>query len=170
MLSYSRSDSGFSLLELLIVLVILGFMAALIPPRLSGVMLSTQAKASARDIVSALRQTRTTAISTGQEQIFRLDLTKKSFTINHTTRKNLPDKMQISLYTARSEQLSEQEGAIRFYPDGSSTGGRIRLIMGKQQLYVDVNWLTGKVALLDNVDPDHWNTGDSHYTLTNQAE
>lgn len=170
MFSYSRSDSGFSLLELLIVLVILGFMAVLIPPRLSGVMISTQAKASARDIVSALRQTRSAAISTGQEQVFSLDLSKKSFTIKNNTTKNLPDKMQISLYTARTEQLSELEGAIRFFPDGSSTGGRIRLTMGNQQLYVDVNWLTGKVALLDNIDPDNWNSGDNHYTLTNQAE
>jgi len=146
-----------------VVLVILGFMVVLIPPRLSGVMASTQAKASARDIVSALRQTRSAAIADQKERAFILDLSKKSFLIDRKKVKRLPDKMQISLYTARSEQFSDQKGAIRFFPDGSSTGGRIKLTMGKQNFYIDINWLTGKVALLENVNPDQWRSGNDGF-------
>ena len=165
--SLLRNQKGFSLLELLVVLVIIGFMVVLIPPRLSGVMESTQAKAAARDVVSALRKSRSSAIGTQKEQVFKLDLSKKSYSADRNKMKKLPEKMQISLYTARSEQISDHLGAIRFFPDGSSTGGRIRLTMGKQQLFIDINWLTGKVALLGNINPDQWKSGDDGFATIN---
>jgi len=146
-----------------VVLVIIGFIVVLVPPRLSGVIVSTQAKASAREIVSALRETRSSSIGSQKEQVFRMDLEKKSYSIERNKMKQLPEKMQISLYTARSEQFSEHLGAIRFFPDGSSTGGRIKLTMGKQHFFIDINWLTGKVALLENVDPDQWKSGDDGF-------
>ena len=158
--TFSSDLKGFSLLELLIVLVIIGFMAVLIPPRLSGIMASTQAKAAARDVVSALRQTRNSAISLQKEQVFKLDLESKTFSLDHDNHqkkmKTLPENVEIELFTARSEQISDQVGAIRFFPDGSSTGGRIKLTMEKLHLFIDINWLTGKVVLLDNVDPEQW--------------
>lgn len=165
--SFPRSHNGFSLLELLVVLVILGFIVVLIPPRLSGVMTSVKAKTAAREMVSALRQTRSTAIGSQKEQVFKLDLENKSYVIDRKKTKKLPDKLQISLYTARSEKFSEHVGAIRFFPDGSSTGGRIKLSMGKQQLFININWLTGKVALLENIDPDQWKSGNDGFAATN---
>ncbi|MFK8069076.1 MAG: Tfp pilus assembly protein FimT/FimU [Gammaproteobacteria bacterium] len=150
------NQKGFSLLEILVVLIIIGFMVVLIPPRLSGVMASTHAKASARDMVSALRQSRNHAISSQNEQLFKLDLEKKTFTYDQKKIKKLPENLKISLYTAQSEQFSDQIGAIRFFPDGSSTGGRIKLSMNNLHLFIDINWLTGKVVLLENIDPEQW--------------
>ncbi len=156
-------QKGFSLLEILVVLVIIGFMVVLVPPRLSGVIASTQAKASARDMVSALRQSRSHAIGRQKEQTFKLDLKKKTFTFDQKKIKKLPENLKISLYTARSEQFSDQTGAIRFFPDGSSTGGRIKLTMNNLHLFIDINWLTGKVALLENLDPEQWKLGQNNH-------
>ena len=47
---------------------------------------------------------------------------------------------------ANRERLSDHEGAIRFYPDGSSSGGRISLRHGARATVIDVNWLTGKIT------------------------
>ncbi|MGB8635652.1 MAG: type II secretion system protein GspH, partial [Rhodanobacteraceae bacterium] len=33
----------------------------------------------------------------------------------------------------------------RFYPDGSSTGGRITVIRGQREWHINVSWLTGEV-------------------------
>ena len=45
---------------------------------------------------------------------------------------------------------SEQDtGAIRFFPDGSSTGGRVTLMVGERSYAVDVDWLTGRVRVLE---------------------
>jgi general secretion pathway protein H len=39
------------------------------------------------------------------------------------------------------------EGAIVFFPDGASTGGRVQLSMKKAAMNIDVTWLTGEVRL-----------------------
>ena len=166
-ITFCHDLKGFSLLELLIVLVIVGFMTVLIPPRLSGVMASTEAKAAAREIVSALRQTRNMAIAKQQESVFRLDLEKKTFSLSPEKTKKLPDKILINLFTARSEQISNQIGGIRFFPDGSSTGGRINLTLEKQHFLIDINWLTGKVAFLEGVDPEDWKSDNDGFATIN---
>jgi general secretion pathway protein H len=53
----------------------------------------------------------------------------------------------MSLITAQSEQANESVGAIRFYPDGSSTGGRIDLSSDDVRYVIDVSWLTGTVMV-----------------------
>ena len=169
LLSCLPVQKGFSLLELLVVLVIVGFMAVLIPPRLSGIMATTQAKSAAREIVSALRQSRNLAISSQKDQVFIIDLAKKIYSIDPAKAKKLPDKVKINLYTARSEQISEQVGGIRFFPDGSSTGGRINLTLRNQDFFIDIKWLTGKVALLDNIDLKDWKSDNDAFATINQV-
>ena len=49
--------------------------------------------------------------------------------------------------------LSRRSGlsvrTIRFYSDGSSTGGRITVASGERKYLVDVDWLTGRVSIGD---------------------
>ena len=65
--------------------------------------------------------------------------------------RKLPEKIDITLFTARSEQQSQLQGAIRFFPDGSSTGGRVTLSGDSVRFLVDVDWLTGKVSIIESV-------------------
>jgi len=59
----------------------------------------------------------------------------------------LPSRLDLSLFTAQSELVRDQTGSIRFFPDGSSTGGRVTLAAGDSKLAVDVDWVTGRVTL-----------------------
>ncbi|PIV82132.1 type II secretion system protein GspH, partial [bacterium CG17_big_fil_post_rev_8_21_14_2_50_64_8] len=61
----------------------------------------------------------------------------------------LPEKIEVALFTAQSELMDAKTGAIRFYPDGSSTGGRVTLSRGERKYRVDVDWMTGRVKILD---------------------
>ena len=45
-------------------------------------------------------------------------------------------------------QLRAGEGAILFFPDGGSTGGRVTLSAGTAAWSADVAWLTGETRLL----------------------
>ncbi|MGA7117479.1 MAG: hypothetical protein WBY12_09835 [Hyphomicrobium sp.] len=38
---------------------------------------------------------------------------------------------------------------MRFFPDGSSTGGRVTLVAGERKRLLDINWLTGAVIIKD---------------------
>ena len=47
----------------------------------------------------------------------------------------------------RATCVNDKVGAIRFFPDGGSNGGRITLAAGERKYDVDVDWLTGRVAI-----------------------
>jgi general secretion pathway protein H len=53
----------------------------------------------------------------------------------------------VELNTARSELTSETAGGIRFYPDGGSTGGNVRLEANGRVYQVNVAWLTGEASV-----------------------
>jgi general secretion pathway protein H len=57
--------------------------------------------------------------------------------------------LELGLETARSELVDAGSGQIRFFPDGSSTGGRITVMMQEQRAEVVVDWLTGQVDIGD---------------------
>ena len=61
----------------------------------------------------------------------------------------LPESMALKLYTAQSELLDSATGGIRFFPDGSSTGGAITVSGPKLAYRVNVDWLTGTVAIVE---------------------
>jgi general secretion pathway protein H len=59
----------------------------------------------------------------------------------------VPTGSRISLYTAQEEQLNGTTGAIRFFPDGSSTGGGVGLSSATERYDILVDWLTGGVSI-----------------------
>ncbi len=56
--------------------------------------------------------------------------------------------VRLSLYTAERERLDRGTGRIRFFPDGTSTGGRVSLAEGERSYHVVVDWLTGRVDVV----------------------
>jgi general secretion pathway protein H len=63
----------------------------------------------------------------------------------------LPKGLSISITSAKEDRPNDHTGRIRFFPDGSSTGGRITLQSGKRQWHVNVSWLTGEIRVVDTV-------------------
>jgi general secretion pathway protein H len=141
---------GFTLIELLAVL----FIGALVYALLLGVPMrgtsTADLKSSARSLASGLRQAQTTAMATRRDATLTLDLESREFAVTGAEgSRALPKDLELKLYTAQTEAVSERKGAIRFYPDGSSTGGRITVSAGERKFLVDVDWLTGRVAIND---------------------
>jgi general secretion pathway protein H len=150
MASRAQRAAGFTLLEVIVVLVIAGIAYGLIlgvPMRGASV---ADLKAASRALASGLRQAQTTAMATRRDALLTLDLDTREFVVggDEVVRK-LPEGIELKLYTAQAEVASERRGAIRFYPDGSSTGGRITVAAGERKYLVDVDWLTGKVSIED---------------------
>ena len=59
--------------------------------------------------------------------------------------------MRVGITSASMDQAGDGTARIRFFPDGSSTGGRITLESGRRQWHVNVSWLTGAVDVVDVV-------------------
>ena len=61
----------------------------------------------------------------------------------------VPPDVHMTVLTADSELLPDGTPAIRFFPDGSSTGGGVELAGRSATVVVAVDWLTGRVSLRD---------------------
>ena len=141
------NNSGFTLVELLVVLAILALALAVVPPSLTGAIDSARFKSAQRDLVSALRYARSRAVNSQQAASVEINVKQGTMQVAGRQRTlSIPDDAALTLVTAQREQLSADEGAIRFYPDGSSTGGQVRFSRGDQVWSIDVDWLTGRVS------------------------
>jgi general secretion pathway protein H len=142
-----RNQRGFTLLELLVVLAIIGFVVALVP----GFVLRSQPQldieVAARAIADGMRRTRSEAVLRNRPQAFALDVEARMFRAGDDTPVRIDDGVALSFRTARAQLLSEGVGQIRFFPDGSSTGGLIRLVQGDARADVRSDWLTGLVTV-----------------------
>ncbi|MBS3963123.1 MAG: GspH/FimT family pseudopilin [Methylomonas sp.] len=146
----SAASQGFTLLELLIVLAIsvLGFAAISIS--LSSGQHGTQLQIAAQDIASALRYARGQALLSNSAVGVTIDLADNHYRIDHHPKIfALAPEIAVSLVVAEEELVAGQQASIRFFADGSSTGGRITLEWGKQLRRIDVNWITGRVTISD---------------------
>jgi general secretion pathway protein H len=141
---------GVSLLELLVVLSIMGLVAALVIPSFGSGVSTTELKSAARQMAAALRLARSEALATRREHFVLLDLERRVFRVDGDGREiALPRDTELKLYTAQSDLVSDKAGSIRFFPDGGSNGGRVTIAAGERKYEVDVDWLTGRVAILD---------------------
>ena len=145
-----RRESGFTLLEIMVVLAIGAIVYALILSAPLGKASAADLKAAARTVASGLRQAQSTAMATRKDAVLTIDVESREFvtTLDPNPRK-LQGNIDLKLYAAQSEVTSERRGSIRFYPDGSSTGGRITVASGERKYLVDVDWLTGRVSIQD---------------------
>ena len=140
--------SGFTLVEVLVVLGILTLLLAIIPPLLPNVITSTKIKTATRDIAASLKIARSQAINQQKETRLTLNVRDKLIHLGELHKQlELPEGTELLLVSARAEQQSTDEGSILFYPDGSSTGGRIEVAYAQDKFMIDVNWLTGKVNI-----------------------
>jgi general secretion pathway protein H len=138
--------------ELLVVLVIASLALALVGTSISRSISGAEMRTAARKVAAGLRYTRTQAILTKSEQVFTMDVEGKSYEAPRKDPVTLPEGMELELNTARSELTSESVGSIRFYPDGGSTGGNVRLSANGRIYRVDVAWLTGETTVTLEAD------------------
>ncbi len=142
------TNEGFTLLELLVVLSIIGLMSSVVLVSLSGSRETLEIKTAARGVMMQMIESRSQAIRSSSEVRFFLNITQGEFwTEDSATHQKFPKGMEVEIYTAKSEQGENDTAAIRFFPDGSSTGGYVRLSQGETNYRIAVNWLTGKVVM-----------------------
>lgn len=141
-------QSGFTLVEIIAVLMVLAIVAGLAGTRISARSGSGVLQATAYELAARCRAARTKAIRGGADQIVVIDLANRVVSAGEGgPALSIPAAIGILTDTSSAEQRSQSTAGIRFHPNGSSTGGKIRLESGRQAYEVRVNWFTGRVSV-----------------------
>jgi general secretion pathway protein H len=140
--------TGFTLLEMLVVIVLIGIAAAAVAVSASQGLAAARVRAAGTDLAAALRYTRAQAIVHARPEVFTLDVDGRSYQVPGRPSKTLPEGMRLAVTSAAEDQSGTRLARIRFFPDGSSTGGRVTLRRGAREWHVNVAWLTGAVSVV----------------------
>ncbi len=136
------------MMELLIVLAITAIIAAFTIPMLGNGPSGAALRGGARELAAGLRTARSIAVAQRHETFVAIDLAGRRFKVTGDPREyQLPRDAELKLFTAQSDIVDASTGAIRFYPDGGSNGGRITLASGERKYDIDIDWLTGRVTI-----------------------
>ena len=132
-------SAGFTLIETIVVVVILGLaltiVAGFIPRRNSTLELST----ASQSIASTLRLARARAITESRSVAVAAAADGRTLMADGV-RMKVPDTVAVAMAGTP---------AIRFAPDGSASGGGIRVRNASRERLVSVDWLTGRVSVAE---------------------
>jgi len=144
-LGVSRAELGFTLFEMMIVLVIIA-MAMTIAPSIWAGIEGSRLRAATDDLVAGLRETRSQALRRGEATDLVLDLTKRLYAMPTATGFR-PFPGVIDAVDVKPESLLQPGGLarIRFQADGTASEARIVLRHGGSSTAIAVDWLTGRV-------------------------
>jgi len=141
----AAAQSGFTLIEMIVVLVVLGLTLGLALGHGPMHSPALNTGTAARQVAQTLRLARSRAIAQDRPVRVSLDSVGHAMRIDGSPPQALPRAIALSATSFTGEPIV----AVRFAPDGSSSGAHIVLGERGSERRVVVDWLTGRVSLDD---------------------
>ncbi len=143
---------GFTLLEILLVMTLATLILTVVSANFSVLVPGMEQQAQVRYLVSALRAARSTAVSEQREVALLLDLKQRQYRIEGAEQiTQLPETLQLGFFPVLPATTNESTKVIRFFADGSSTGGVIDMVTDEVAYRVTIDWLTGRIGYAETV-------------------
>ena len=137
-------DAGYTLLELIVVLAIISFAAAVMLPRVGAGGDRVALRAATIQLAAGLQATRNEAMSASKETAFVIDIAHRRYWADGAVKaRSLASGIGIVTGNRPGEAVSLGRATVRFQPDGSASGGWIGLRAKNHSASITVDWLTG---------------------------
>ncbi len=144
-----KSQPGFTLLEILVVMVMIVVIMGFFSSNMMRSLDKAKIRAASKDLVSAMRYTRGQAVVKHEQKSITFNVKEKTYKAPRKKTVKIPQEMEMYVYTAESDIANDSTGSIRFFSDGSSTGGWVKLVHGNKIWKINVNWLTGEISKVE---------------------
>lgn len=136
---------GFTMLELLVAVTIIGLLLAVTVPASARFYESMQYRQAVREVITALASARYQAVNSGRSQDVAIDPAANTIALNGDSTR-LPGAIGVAVHSTR-ELNRDRLGVIRFYPEGGSSGGDIDLEREDGSgVRISIDWLVGRVS------------------------
>lgn len=144
MLPARESTHGFTLVELVVVLVILSISIAVVMPRIGAGWKRMEDRDFLQEFTQTLKQARLVAMNSGEITAFRIRGSDRLFGLGDPE-KHIPENVDI--YADGLDVDPEtKDNLILFFPDGSLSGGNIEISFDRQRAFlITIHPLFGSV-------------------------
>jgi general secretion pathway protein H len=143
-------ERGFTMLELVCVLMLLALIMGLVMPGLLRAWQRERDRASLRQLAVALRTARSEAATRRLRVRLFIDLKTGVYRLEGGTQRASVSGMRLTEASLVWQDPFKRNGYFAFYADGSSSGGHLTLVdPAGQKHIVEVAVITGKVSLRD---------------------
>ena len=138
--------AGFTLLEMIVVLVILGLVAAIAASRGPVRSHGLEVRGTVAAVSEALRGARGRAIAANRPVLVAVNGERGGIAVEGGPTIEVPAGLDLEAAAGVGGRLEKRLVGLRFAPDGSSTGARILFADGDRRAQIGVDWLTGRVS------------------------
>ena len=139
---------GFTLIELMLVLMLMGIAGVIVLPNIEKGMQDREVRRSALGLAAA-RNLRSRALDEGMPQLLILDLEQNNYRAARGAEVHLPADVKFSAVVG-GEIIDGEARQFVFFPNGSSHGGSIALSGGRGSVSYSIRLepLTGKIQVV----------------------
>lgn len=142
-----HNRSGFTLLELIIVLFLITLMLGLSSVFFANTLPSGRFNATAREIAATIRQAKHLSQRIGEKQIVTINMDSKSYGIEGLAKKDLPAGISFKVIDPLAGEITGGRYHIAFHATGSTEGGTVILWNNTKAAQIQIDPVAGAVII-----------------------
>ena len=147
-LTAGKDSRGFSLLELVLVLAVMGMSMAIVVPNLGRRLQEREVRSSALSLAALARDLRSRALLDGVAQQLIVSMAHNTYRVPKQSEIHLPQDVRIAAIEG-GEAVERDTKRFYFFPNGSTLGGEIVVADSASSIAYSIRMeaLTGKIEV-----------------------
>lgn len=140
-------NRGFTLLEIMVAITVAALLMAVSVPSANRLYQSMSYRGAVGDVKNLLENARFQAQLKGLPADVWVRTPTRELGLGEARKIQLTEQVEVEVVSAAELMRDNDTAVIRFYPDGTSSGGRISLRRGDTGgVALEVGWLLGEVS------------------------
>ncbi len=143
----ARNERGFTLLELIVVMVLMLLFLSLSAAMFANTLPSSTFSATVREMATAMRLARSLAQLKGTSQVLVIDLDNHTFGIEKRGEKALPETVRVKVIDPIAGEITTGRYQIIFPSTGGAEGGTVVLSNKNRTAQISADPVVGSVVI-----------------------